>query len=203
MSNCKNKSKSVLLTIVAIIILLIAVLAVSYAAFYYSKNGEEINKVLTGTITMSYSENNNGINLFDAFPTTDAVGMALSGTNQYFDFTVSASMSGNTIVDYVVAGVKVQDNSTLPDEGVKVYLTSIDGNRESQVVAPTKISNLKSTNNISYVPDNQYIILQDNFTETGSRSYRLRMWVASDYVLPEEESMSYALRINVYGNMSA
>lgn len=90
-----------------------------------------------------------------------------------------------------------------PDEGVKVYLTSIDGNRESQVVAPTKISNLKSTNSISYIPDNQYIILQDNFTETGSRSYRLRMWVASDYVLPEEESMSYALRINVYGNMSA
>ena len=139
MNDSKIKSKSFLLTIIAIILLLIAVIGVSYAAFYYSKVGDEVNRISTGTITMSYSENNNGIYLTDAYPTTDAIGMALSGTNQYFDFTVSASMSGNTIVDYVVAGVKVQDNSTLPDEGVKVYLTSIDGNRESQVVAPTKI----------------------------------------------------------------
>lgn len=203
MSDSKNKSKSLLLTIVAIIILLIAVLAVSYAAFYYSKNGEEINRVLTGTITMSYSENNNGIYLTDAYPTTDSVGMALSDNSQYFDFTVSASMSGSTIVDYVIAGSKVTDSSTLPDEAVKVYLTSISSNREREVVAPTKISELQSTNNISYVPNGQYVILQDNFRETGSRSYRLRMWIASDYVLPETESLSYALRINVYGNMSA
>lgn len=203
MSDSKNKSKSLLLTIVAIIILLIAVLAVSYAAFYYSKNGEEINRVSTGTITMSYSENNNGIYLTDAYPTTDAVGMALSDNSQYFDFTVSASMSGSTIVDYVIAGSKVTDSSTLPDEAVKVYLTSISSNREREVVAPTKISELQSTNNISYVPNGQYVILQDNFREMGSRSYRLRMWIASDYVLHETESLSYALRINVYGNMSA
>lgn len=201
MSNCKNKSKSVLLTIVAIIILLIAVLAVSYAAFYYSKNGEEINKVLTGTITMSYSENNNGINLFDAFPTTDAVGMALSDESLYFDFAVSASMSGSTIVNYVIAGSKDENSSTLPDSAIKVYLSSISSNSEKEVVGPTKISELKSTNNISYVPNGQYVILQDNFKETGSRNYRLRMWIASDYVLPENNSLSYTLRINVYGNM--
>ena len=171
--------------------------------FIYSKNGEEINRVSTGTITMSYSENNNGIYLTDAYPTTDAVGMALSDNAQYFDFTVSASMSGSTIVDYVIVGSKVLDSSTLQDEAVKVYLSSISSNRKSGVVAPTKISELPSTNNISYAPNDQYVILQDNFRETGSRSYRLRMWIASDYVLPENNSLSYALRINVYGNMSA
>ena len=198
-----NNSKQLLLSILGVAILVVAVIGISFAAFNYSKTGTKVNTITTGTITMSYSENNNGIYLTDAYPTTDAVGMALSDNSQYFDFTVSASMSGSTIVDYVIAGSKVTDSSTLPDEAVKVYLTSISSNREREVVAPTKISELQSTNNISYVPNGQYVILQDNFRETGSRSYRLRMWIASDYVLHETESLSYALRINVYGNMSA
>ena len=202
MCDGKDKSKSFLLTVIVVVLLLIAVIAVSYAAFYYSKSGDEINRVSTGTITMSYSENNNGIYLTNAFPIIDSVGMLLSDANQYFDFTVSATMSGSTIVDYAIVGTKDQSKSTLPDEGVKLYLTTVNGNSESQVVAPTKISELRTTDNIPYVPDNQYLILHDNFNETDSRNYRLRMWVSEDYVLPNE-SLTYLLRINVYGNMSA
>ena len=201
MSNCKNKSKSVLLTIIAIIILLIAVLAVSYAAFYYSKVGDEVNRISTGTITMSYSENNNGIYLTDAYPTTDAIGMALSGTNQYFDFTVSASMSGSTIINYTITAIREAD-STLPDNAVKVYLTSINNGNESQVLEPTKISNLQVTSlNREGAPDGQFILLNSNFNKTETRNYRLRMWVAGDYVLPNI-SQTYKLRVNVYGNVS-
>ena len=197
----KNKNKSLILTIIAIIILFIVTVVTSYAAFYYSKVGNEVNKVTTGTITMSYSENNNGIYLTNASPMNDSVGMALSNNNEYFDFTVASTVSGSTTIDYAIVGVKDR-SSTLPDEGVKVYLTSLDGNGENQVVRPTKVSELKSTDTLSYTPNNQYLIYQNNFRETSAHNYRLRMWVDSDYVLPDE-SLTYLMRINVYGNMSS
>ncbi len=200
MSEEKNKSRSLLLMIIGIILLLIAVFAVSYAAFYYSKVGDKINRVSTGTITMSYSENTNGISLVNVSPMTDEVGMSLNDANQYFDFTVSASMSGSTTVDYVIAASK-DNNTTLDDSFVKVYLTSIDNGNETEVLAPTKISSLQSSNNISYVPDNQYVLLDSKFNETDSRNYRLRMWVADDFDL-SSVSYRYTLRVNVYGNVS-
>ena len=200
MSEDKNNSKSKLLIIIAVILLIIAVIGVSYAAIFYSKVGEEVNNVSTGTIVMSYNENNNGIYITNASPMSDEVGRSLTDENQYFDFTISATMSGNVLVDYVISASKDSD-STLPDNAIKVYLTSIDGNNETQVVAPTKVSSLKSTNNISYAPNNQYVILESNFRNTESRNYRLRMWISDDYTLADV-SQTYMLRVNVYGNMS-
>ena len=198
--NTKN-SKSILLIIICIIILLLAVIGISYAAIFYSKSGENINRVTTGTMTMSYSENTNGINLTNAYPMTDDIGKSLTDQNQYFDFTVSATMGGNVIINYVITATKELD-STLPDNAVKVYLTNISNGNETQVLAPTKISNLQVTSESqSNAPSGQFILFNSNFNKTESRSYRLRMWVASDYVLPDF-SQTYKLRVNVYGNVA-
>ena len=198
--NNKN-SKSILLIIICIIILLLAVIGISYAAIFYSKSGENINRVTTGTMTMSYSENTNGINLTNAYPMTDDIGKSLNDQNQYFDFTVSATMGGNVIINYVITATKELD-STLPDNAVKVYLTNISNGNETQVLAPTKISNLQVTSESqSNAPSGQFILFNSNFNKTESRSYRLRMWVASDYVLPDF-SQTYKLRVNVYGNVA-
>ncbi len=196
-----NNSKSIILLIICIIVLILAVVGVSYAAIFYSKTGEKINRVTTGTITMSYSETTNGINLTDAYPMTDDVGKTLSQENQYFNFTVSASVGGNAIINYAVTAVKEND-STLPDNAVKVYLTSTNGGSETQILAPTKISDLEITNsNNSGAPDGQYILATGNFTETVSNNYCLRMWIANDYVLPDF-TQTYKLRVNVYGNVA-
>ena len=200
MSDNKNDSKSKVLIITAIIVLIIAVIGVSYAAIFYSKIGDEVNNVSTGTIVMSYTENTNGIYLTNASPMTDEVGRTLTDENLYFDFTVNATMSGNANVDYVISASK-DSYSTLEDSAVKVYLTSLNGTNETTVLAPTKVSSLRTTNDIFYVPDNQYVILESNFTKSESRNYRLRMWVADDYVLPSI-SQTYMMRVNVYANMS-
>ena len=200
MSDNKNDSKSKILIITAIIVLIIAVIGVSYAAIFYSKIGDEVNNVSTGTIVMSYTENTNGIYLTNASPMTDEVGRTLTDENLYFDFTVNATMSGNANVDYVISASK-DSYSTLEDSAVKVYLTSLNGTNETTVLAPTKVSSLRTTNDIFYVPDNQYVILESNFTKSESRNYRLRMWVSDDYVLPSI-SQTYMMRVNVYANMS-
>ena len=200
MSDNKNDSKSKVLIITAIIVLIIAVIGVSYSAIFYSKIGDEVNNVSTGTIVMSYTENTNGIYLTNASPMTDEVGRTLTDENLYFDFTVNATMSGNANVDYVISASK-DSYSTLEDSAVKVYLTSLNGTNETTVLAPTKVSSLRTTNDIFYVPDNQYVILESNFTKSESRNYRLRMWVSDDYVLPSI-SQTYMMRVNVYANMS-
>ena len=201
MKTKNNNFKSTALIILCVIILILAVIGVSYAAIFYSKMGEKVNRVTTGTMTMSYSENTNGINITNASPISDAVGQNLNDENQYFDFTVSASMSGSTIINYTITAIREAD-STLPDNAVKVYLTSINNGNESQVLEPTKISDLQVTSlNREGAPDGQFILLNSNFNKTETRNYRLRMWVAGDYVLPNI-SQTYKLRVNVYGNVS-
>ena len=198
--NEDSNSKSVVLIIICVIVLILAVIGVSYAAVFYSKTGEKVNRVTTGTITMSYSENTNGINLTDAYPMTDDIGRSLNDVNQYFDFTVNATIGGNTIIDYVVTATKEGD-STLPDNAVKVYLTNLNSGTESQVLAPTKVSDLQITyQNTAGAPDGQYVLFYSTFSQTEARNYRLRMWVASDYVLPSF-SQTYKLRVNVYGSI--
>ena len=144
----RKNSKTKTLIIVAILILIFSVIGVSYAAIFYSKTGEKVNTVSTGTMMMSYSENTNGISLTNAYPMTDEVGMALNQDRQYFDFTVSATTGGQSIINYMITATKEAD-STLPDNAIKVYLTNTDGSRETQILAPTKVSDLSITSNSS------------------------------------------------------
>ena len=64
----KNKEK--IFMIVAVIVLFIAVVGVSYAAFSYTRTGEKLNAITTGVIRMSYEESSNVISIDKALPTT-------------------------------------------------------------------------------------------------------------------------------------
>ena len=197
-----NNSKQMILSILGVVILVVAVVGVSFAAFSYSKTGEKVNTITTGTITMSYSETTNGINLTNALPMSDGVGMTLSEENQYFDFTVSATISGNTTINYAVTATKELD-STIPDTGVKVYLTDMDGDADDEILAPTKVSELDVTSSdVSGAPDDQFLLTSDTFSASSSHDYRLRMWVADDYAAPAS-TQTYKLRVNVYGAAAA
>ena len=200
-----NNSKQMILSILGVVILVVAVVGVSFAAFSYSKTGEKVNTITTGTITMSYSEDTNGINLSNALPMSDDQGKALSGSNNVFDFTVTATIngSGNTTINYDVTATK-ESGSTLDDSAVKVYLTSIDNSADTQVLAPTKVSALTKTGSseASGAPNGQYKLTTGTFTSTTTRKYRLRMWVAEDYS-SLSTSGTYKLRVNVYGAAAA
>ena len=205
MENNQSNSKQVLLSVLGVAILIVAVIGVSFAAFSYSKTGEKVNTITTGTITMNYNENTNGINLVDALPMSDEQGMTLSGDNNTFDFTVEATIngSGTTTINYDITATK-ESGSTLPDTGVKVYLTDIDSNGDTQVLAPTKVSELTTTNSseASGVPSGQYKLASGTFTSSTTLKYRLRMWVADDFS-DLGASGTYKLRVNVYGAAAA
>ena len=198
----ENNSKQVLLSVLGVAILVVAVVGVSFAAFTYSKAGEKVNTITTGTITMSYSEDTNGINLKDALPMTDEQGKTLAGENNVFEFTVSANITGTTTINYAVTATKEPD-STLDDTAVKVYLTDITSGGDAEVLAPTKVSGLgKTASDVSGAPNDQYKLTSGTFNTTASKKYRLRMWVADDYSTLTT-SGTYKLRVNVYGAAAA
>ena len=198
-----NNSKQVLLSVLGVAILVVAVVGVSFAAFSYSKTGEKVNTITTGTITMNYSETTNGINLTNALPMTDTVGKALEDDEQYFDFTVNANITGDTTINYAITATKEAD-STLAEDAVKLYLTNMDSSADSELLAPTKFNAITKTgaSEASGAPQNQAKLYTGTFTSTDSHDYRLRMWVADDYEV-SGTSQTFKVRVNVYGAAAA
>ena len=203
--NNNNSSKQILLSVLGVAILVVAVVGISFAAFSYSKAGSVSNTITTGTITMTYTEPKNGISLTDALPITDDAGKALKGDGKTFDFTVGATIAGDTNINYVISAVK-DAASDLPDEGVKVYLTATSGESETAVLGPKLVSQLDKTvaGNAAGAPAGQYVLKTGTYSTVGTttENYRLRMWVADDYVAPAT-SQKYILKVNVYGAAAA
>lgn len=200
----ENNSKEVLLSALGVFILVLVVIGVSYAAFNFSRTGDVENTITTGTINMTYSEPKNGINLANALPMSDEQGRSLSGTNNVFDFTIDTTIngSGSTTINYAITAVK--GDATVDDSAIKVYLTNMDNSADSEILAPTKISELDvTTGSENYqAPSGEFILSTGTLTSSASHSYRLRMWVADDFSTLTNSGM-YSLRVNVYGAAAA
>ena len=178
----KNSSKQVLLSVLAVAILVVAVVGVSFAFFTYSKQGETVNTITTGTLVFSYNEPANGILLEDAVPMSDsdAKTTLVSGRN-VFDFTVTSTINGNATINYEITAKESTDQSdigTLESKYVKVSLDKVDGGSETPVKAATHYDDLTAGT----------IATGDKLLGTGSATnsngspvtttYRLRMWMA-------------------------
>ena len=178
----KNSSKQVLLSVLAVAILVVAVVGVSFAFFTYSKQGETVNTITTGTLVFSYNEPTNGILLEDAVPMSDsdAKTKLVSGRN-VFDFTVTSTINGNATINYEITAKESTDQSdigTLESKYVKVSLDKVAGGSETPVKAATYYDDLTAGT----------IATGDKLLGTGSATnssgspvtttYRLRMWMA-------------------------
>ncbi len=200
----EDNSKQVLLSVLGVAILVVAVVGVSFAAFSFSKTGQVTNTITTGTISMSYSEPQNGITLTNALPMNDETGKALEGENNTFDFTVTATISGSgdTTINYAITAVTTPGTS-LTDDYVKVYLTNMNGSADTEILEPTVVSSLpKTSSDDSGATDGQYILESGTFDATTTNSYRLRMWVADNFSVGQS-SETYTLKVNVYGAADA
>ena len=92
------RKKENVVIIVMMLVMVLAIIGVSYAAFSYSKTGTKVNSITTGSITMTYEETDNTISLNGALPTTDKTGKTRLNPGEYFDFTVSSNITVSTIL---------------------------------------------------------------------------------------------------------
>ncbi len=194
----KDQSGSLYVSIIAVLILLIAIFGISFATIKFTGRGEESNTIRTGTLRMTYQESTNGIHIEDALPTSDDVGKKLSGVGEYFDFTVGTTISGTATIAYEVSAEK-DVNSTLKDDQVKLYLEKKQGATYEEVMAPKVFTPL--TKETTWGTEKGTMLLtKGTSTHTENIGYRLRMWIKQDAIL-DGVGLSFTVRVNVKGGV--
>ena len=148
------KTRKEILIIGLMLLLVIALIGVSYAAFRFTGVGQRENTITTGSITMSYTESSNTISLNGALPTTDETGMKRLNPGEYFDFTVSSTITGDVNINYEISAKEVGDG-TIDGSNIKLYLTRLTDDGEEQLMVPEVYNEETTSNNYTGRPANE------------------------------------------------
>ena len=210
-----NNKKQLLLSAGLVLVLVLMIVGVSYAAFQFTGLGSKVSTITSGIMKMSYTESDNVISLNGALPTTDETGKKRLNKGEYFDFTVSSTIQGKAIINWEIALEPTISEKMFNPNFVKVYLTELDdAGNETKVIEPTIFTNLnmnaneytgkpaivEGTENTTQTPI--FTLYSESNNESFSKKYRLRMWVDKSYN-PQGDggNFQFETKINVYGKV--
>ena len=196
------KTKRELAIIGLMLLMIIAIIGVSYAAFRFTGEGKKVNSITTGSITMTYEESSNTISLSGALPTTDATGKTRLNQGEYFDFTVSSNITGDVNINYEISAKDVtsSDDKKIDGSNIKLYLTRLTDNGEEELMTPKTYNEENTSNSFTGRPSGEMSLYTSSMNSSESNTYRLRMWVDEDYN-PQGDggNLTFSVQINVYG----
>ena len=197
-----EKKRQLPLTIGLVLVLVLMIVGISYAAFKFTGLGKRENTITTGAITMKYTESTNTISMNNALPTTDATGKVRLTAGEYFDFTLSGTIKGSENINWEIAAEDVTTASRKIDgKYIKLYLTSLDeNNNETEVMKPTVYTTEKAENTYTGRPTNMMSLAKGTTSTSFSTKYRLRMYVDESYN-PQGDggNLAFSIKINAYG----
>ena len=201
-----NDKKQMLSSIGLILILVMMIVGISYAAFNYTGTGEKLNTITTGVITMNYTESSNIISINKALPTTDATGKVRLTEGEYFDFILDATIKGTENINWEIAAEDITTTDKKIDgKYIKLYLTSINSDGiETEVMAPAVYNADTESNSYTGRPANMMSLAKGSTGTSFSTKYRLRMYVDESYN-PQGDGgdLSFSIKINAYGKTGA
>lgn len=180
-----KKKKMLALSIISSLALVFMTLGVTVAFFNYAKNGATENVISSGTIKFHYDETSkmgNGISIEDALPMSDADGKLLTGTGNVFDFKVTSETASRIAIPYEITARSVGDDI---GDVVKVYLTEVENNSETQLTLSKYSELTQSTNTLAngHTEKTIYEGIVPNNQANFEKNYRLRIWL--------DDSMTY------------
>ena len=197
-----NNKKQLLLSIGLVLILVLMIVGISYAAFKFVGLGNKPNTITTGAITMEYEESTNTISMTGALPTTDATGKVRLTAGEYFDFTIKSNIQGNTNINWEIAAEDITPSSAkkMAGKNIKLYLTKLNGDKEEEVMAPKVYNATTSANTKTGRPSGVMSLATGTMSTSETTNYRLRMYVDEDYN-PQGDggNLAFSIKINAYG----
>ena len=200
-----DKKKQLLLSIGLVLVLVLMIVGISYAAFKFVGLGNKPNTITTGAITMEYEESTNTISMTGALPTTDTTGKVRLTKGEYFDFTIKSSIQGNTNINWEIAAEDITASSAkkMAGKNIKLYLTKLNGDKEEEVMAPKVYSATTSANTKTGRPSGVMSLAKGTMSTSETTNYRLRMYVDEDYN-PQGDGggLSFSVKINAYGKVN-
>ena len=199
-----NNKKQLLLSIGLVLILVLMIVGISYAAFKFTGLGNKPNTITTGAITMEYEESTNTISMTGALPTTDATGKVRLTAGEYFDFTIKSNIQGNANINWEIAAEDITASSAkkMAGKNIKLYLTKLIGDKEEEVMAPKVYNATTSANTKTGRPSGVMSLATGTMSASETTNYRLRMYVDEDYN-PQGDGggLSFSVKINAYGKV--
>ena len=199
-----EKKKQLLLSIGLVLILVLMIVGISYAAFKFTGLGTKPNTITTGAITMEYTESTNTISMTGALPTTDATGKVRLIAGEYFDFTIKSNIQGNANINWEIAAEDITASAKkMNGKNIKLYLTKLDSTgAETQVMAPKVYNASTSANTKTGRPSGVMSLATGTMSASETTNYRLRMYVDEDYN-PQGDGggLSFSVKINAYGKV--
>ena len=200
-----DKKKQLLLSIGLVLVLVLMIVGISYAAFKFVGLGNQPNTITTGAITMEYTESTNTISMTGALPTTDTTGKVRLTKGEYFDFTIKSSIKGNANINWEIAAEDITPSSAkkMAGKNIKLYLTKLDSaGAETQVMAPKVYNASTSANTKTGRPSGVMSLATGTMSTSETTNYRLRMYVDEDYN-PQGDGggLSFSVKINAYGKV--
>ena len=199
-----DKKRQLLLSIGLVLVLVLMIVGISYAAFKFVGLGNKPNTITTGAITMEYTETTNTISMTGALPTTDATGKVRLTAGEYFDFTIKSSIQGNANINWEIAAEDITASAKkMNGKNIKLYLTKLDSaGAETQVMAPKVYNATTSANTKTGRPSGVMSLATGTMSASETTNYRLRMYVDEDYN-PQGDGggLSFSVKINAYGKV--
>ena len=134
-------------------------------------------------------------------------------------FTVKAESAAAEVIDYVIYLQQEESEKSFSSSDIKVYLTTVSNNVETEILEPTLISDLlpfNETENTSALYGSNFTFTDTDLTDK-STTYRLRIWLRegfsfSNYIISSTtngeqniklDSYEYKFKVNVAtGEMS-
>ncbi|MGM9879123.1 MAG: hypothetical protein ACI31R_03780 [Bacilli bacterium] len=142
-----------------------------------SNNNISIQPSRPASVLFSFNEGSNYINMVDVYPMSDQLGKKLTGSNQYFDFNVSAVLTNNKSgkLVYEISLVPLSGN-TIDEDDVRVYLME---NGSAVSLSDNAVNNYGDLPTSKYHSEGKVIyrkVVSDKFYG----NYIFRMWLSSD-----------------------
>lgn len=188
----ENNKKTLILSIVGILVLVIAVVGVSFAMYSFTGTGTKTNVIQTGTVSMNFDPDNN-FAVSNQYPMSDAKGIASEANKAEFGVTASWGTATMTI-KYDLGITNITPGSTLTAEYIKVALLDGDGTvivgteNEGELTGGVKLSTLASTAGPNGLIST-YGLTGGTITTSGTTdSYTILAYVSDDYDLPTSDT---------------
>ena len=133
-------------------------------------------------------------------PMSDVVGKTITATDVengitrgQFDFSVSATTSSSSIINYEIYATDETVTNGLDAQYVKVYLT--DGTTDEAIAGYENTVPTYDTLSDATM-DTGKLLYSGNFTSSGTKNFKLRMRVKDTYPITEE-SKTFTMKVNV------
>ncbi len=191
-------NKKVLNLCLCISFVVILVLVISVYSFYKTPKEVVTKKLNGGNISLTYTDEFNGLTIRKCVPLNDNRGMKLDSADMFFDFSVTTELDDAESIDYEISVQKDSSLSTTLDENIRVYLETVKNERYVGVFGPEiyepSTEKSKLGTDVGYMP-----VYKVNKTNNSTDKYRLRVWLYDKAVFDKRAVQNITMKVYVTG----